>query len=120
RPSADLSQDYRRFAFPIRPPTRTVTTDRVAPATVGTSITFTATGSRGTAPYQFKWWLWNGSAWNVIQDWSPSATFVWTPTVANPNYQLIAWIRSAGDTADLFESYTQFAFAITAPRPKPP
>ena len=66
-------------------------------------------------PYQYKWWLWNGSAWNVVQDWSTGATFVWTPAVANPSYQLIAWVRSAGDTADLFESYTQFAFPVTGP-----
>ena len=113
--TVDLFEDYKRLPFPIRPATLTVTADRVAPATVGTTITFTAAGSGGTSPYQFKWWLWNGSAWNVVQDWSASATFVWSPTAANPGYQLIAWVRSAGDTADLFESYTQFAFAITGP-----
>ena len=66
-------------------------------------------------PYQYKWWLWNGSAWNVVQDWSTGATFVWTPAVANPSYQLIAWVRSAGDTADMFESYTLLAFPVTEP-----
>src|SRR5439155_22209474 len=106
--------------FPVPVTLNPITTDRPSPQDVGTTITFSAAATGGTAPYQYKWWLWNGSAWNVVQDWSPSATFVWTPAVANPNYQLIAWIRSAGDTADLFESYTQFAFAITAPRPKPP
>ena len=76
------------------------------------TITFTASASGGTAPYQFKWWLWNGTAWNIVQDWSASATFVWTPTVANSGYQVIAWVRSAGNTADLFESYTPLAFPI--------
>jgi len=113
--TADLSEDYKQLAFPIRPATLTVTADRVAPATVGAPVTFTAAGSAGTAPYQFKWWLWNGSAWNVVQEWSASTTFVWSPTVANPGYQLIAWVRSAGNTADLFESYTQFPFAVSGP-----
>ena len=49
------------------------------------------------------------------QDWSTGATFVWTPAVANPSYQLIAWVRSAGDTADMFESYTLLAFPVTEP-----
>ena len=50
-----------------------------------------------------------------FQDWSTGATFVWTPAVANPSYQLIAWVRSAGDTADMFESYTLLAFPVTEP-----
>src|SRR5947209_7818650 len=80
-------------------------------------MTFTASVSGGTAPYQYKWWLWNGTAWNIVQDWSGSATFVWTPTVANPNYQVIAWVRSAGNTVDKFESYKQLAFAINPSAP---
>src|SRR5439155_1233875 len=119
--TADLFEDYKRLAFPITPPAPAsmtgLTADKPSPQGPGVTITFTASASGGTTPYQFKWWLWNGSAWNVVQDWSPSATFVWTPAVANPNYQLIAWIRSAGDTADLFESYAQLAFAINPPPP---
>src|SRR5207253_1108909 len=83
----------------------------------GVSITFTASASGGTAPYQYKWWLWNGTAWNIVQDWNGSATLVWTPTVANPNYQVIAWVRSAGNTTDTFESYLPRAFAINPPAP---
>jgi hypothetical protein len=56
-----------------------------------------------------------GSGEATIPDWSASATFVWTPAVANPSYQLIAWVRSAGDTADTFESYTLLAFPVTGP-----
>src|SRR2546429_7098656 len=40
-----------------------------------------------------------------------------TPTVANPNYQVIAWVRSAGNTVDTFESYKQLAFAINPSAP---
>src|SRR5439155_516586 len=86
-----------------------IATDKPATQGPGVTIRFTASTSGGTAPYQYKWWLWNGTAWSIVQDWSASATFVWTPTVANPSYQLIAWVRSAGNTADTFESYKQLA-----------
>jgi len=56
--------------------------------------------------------LWNGSAWNVVQDWSASATFAWRPTTPNAAYEVIAWVRSAGNTADLFEDYKRLAFPI--------
>src|SRR3989475_4306908 len=103
------------FSVPVT--LTSITNDKPAPQSVGTSITFTASASGGIAPYQYKWWLWNGTAWNIVQDWSGSATFVWTPTVANPNYQVIAWVRSAGNTADTFESYKPRAFSINPPAP---
>ena len=114
--TADMLESYKQLAFAINPPAPAtltgITTDKPAPQGPGVTITFTASASGGTAPYQYKWWLWNGTAWNIVQDWSASATFVWSPMLANPSYQLIAWVRSAGDTADMFESYTQLAFPI--------
>jgi hypothetical protein len=41
----------------------TLTADHAAPQAPGTTVTLTAVESGGTAPYQFKWWLYNGSAW---------------------------------------------------------
>src|SRR2546427_4332585 len=114
--TTDTFESYLPRAFAINPPAPAtltgITTDKPAPQGPGVTITFTASASGGTAPYQYKWWLWNGTAWNIVQDWSASATFVWSPMLANPSYQLIAWVRSAGDTADMFESYTQLAFPI--------
>src|SRR5437870_373542 len=103
------------FSVPVT--LTSITNDKPAPQSVGTSITFTASASGGIAPYHYKWWLWNGTAWNIVQDWSGSATLVWTPTVANPNYQVIAWVRGAGNTTDTFESYLPRAFAINPPAP---
>src|SRR5438034_953287 len=117
--TADLWESYSQLAYPINPPAPAkltgITADKPAPQGPGATITFTASASGGTAPYQYKWWLWNGTAWTIVQNWSASATFVWTPTVANPSYQLIAWVRSAGNTADLWESYSQLAYPIKPP-----
>src|SRR5205085_1662663 len=53
----------------------TVTSDKASPQPAGTTITFTASASSGVSPYQYKWWIYNGSIWTMVQDWSSTATF---------------------------------------------
>src|SRR5262249_38238961 len=74
--------------------------NRAAPQPPGSTITFTATATAGTAPYQFKWWLSNGTTWAIARDWSTSNTFACTPSTPNPNASVGVWVRSAGETAD--------------------
>jgi cell wall-associated protease len=91
-----------------------LTANRTAPQPAGTTITFTATASGGTAPYQFKWWLWVGTGWWVVRDWGAGNTYTWTPTVANAQHQVTVWARSAGQTANVAEAYRgPLPFAIT-------
>jgi hypothetical protein len=75
-----------------------------APQTTGTTITFAASASGGTVPYQYKWLVYDGAAWTMAKDWSSSYSFAWTPTVANANYQVGVWVRSAGNTTDSYEN----------------
>ena len=58
----------------------------------GTALTLTATATGGTAPYQFKWWVWNGSAWSVARDWGTGNTLPWMPPVPG-NYEVHAGVR---------------------------
>src|SRR5438270_628787 len=81
------------------------TPDKASPQAAGTTITFTANASGGTAPYQYKWWLKSGSTWSMVKDWSSSATYAWTPGTAN-SYVVEVWGRSAGNNADTYEAYT--------------
>jgi cell wall-associated protease len=90
-----------------------LTADKAAPQPVGTTITFTATTSGGVTPYSFRWWLWDGTTWTLLRDWATGSTYAWTPTVANPNYRVGVWVRSAGATADAAESVMSIPFAIT-------
>ena len=66
----------------------------------GTSITFTAVATGGTAPYQYKWWIFDGTTWRLARDWSTSSTFVWTPTAPDA-YRIGVWVRDARTTADV-------------------
>ena len=69
------------------------------------------------APYQFKWWVWNGSAWSVGQDWNASPTFGWTPQAVGA-YEVHAWVRNNGVTADTWQAWGRLAYTVTtAPLP---
>jgi hypothetical protein len=90
----------------------TLTPNKTSPQSAGTTITFTASGSAGTAPYQYKWWLKSGSTWTMMQDWSSSTTFAWTPGSAN-SYTVEVWGRSAGNNVDTYEAYKDSSYSIT-------
>jgi subtilisin family serine protease len=70
-----------------------------SPQPVGATITFTATFTGGTAPYQTKWWVWDGTSWSVGQNWATTTTFAWTPA-APGTYVIGVWGRNAGNTVD--------------------
>jgi hypothetical protein len=92
--------------------TVTLTASHGAPQVQGTSIVFTAAGTGGTAPYQYKFWLYDGTTWTIGQNWSPTATFTWTPAAASANYKVWVWARSAGNTANASERMAGGSFAI--------
>ena len=81
-----------------------VTANLTAPQLAGTPITFTATAANGTAPYSYKWWVFNGTTWSVLQNWSASNTYTWTPSVANSAFRVGVWVRNAGSTADTYDN----------------
>ncbi|MEO8680887.1 MAG: hypothetical protein ABI665_17680 [Vicinamibacterales bacterium] len=87
--------------------------NRMAPLPAGSTVVWTATPTAGVAPYQYKWWVFDGDAWIIIGDWSTSNTLAWTPTAANANYRVGVWVRSAGNTVDAMEASTATPFAIT-------
>jgi hypothetical protein len=79
----------------------TLTSNLLSPQVAGTPITFTAGASGGGAtPYQFKWWLFDGTTWTMLRDWGTATAYTWTPTTANANYRVGIWARDATSTAD--------------------
>jgi hypothetical protein len=52
-----------------------LTSSRSSPRAAGSQLTFTATATGGTAPYQYKWWIDMGDGSFVLaRDWSSQAT----------------------------------------------
>jgi hypothetical protein len=82
-----------------------------SPAAPGTSITFTATANGGTAPYQYKWWVHDGTGWVVAREWSTSRTLTWRPTIEGA-YMVAVWVRNAGVTADASQAMWQVQYII--------
>jgi hypothetical protein len=82
-----------------------LTANLTAPQIVGTPITFTAAAVNGTAPYSYKWFVSSdGVNWTMLQNWSASNTYTWTPTAANSAFRIGVWVRSANNTADSYDN----------------
>ncbi len=94
----------------------TLTADRPAPQPAGTSVTFTANPTGGVAPLQFKWLTYSSATgWTVARNWSPSAVFTWTPTVADAAAQVTVWARSAWNLANAAEKSADLGYPVVAP-----
>ncbi len=102
----------------LQPPMTGVTlsADKVAPQLPGTTVTFTAAGTGGVAPYSYKFLLTsnNWATYTIVQDWSTSPTWAWTAGPPNA-YQVGVWARSAWDTADALEVGTAVGYVIALP-----
>ena len=97
-----------------------LTANAIAPQRPNTTITWTALPAGGVAPHQYQWWVFDGANW-VSTPWSTSSTFAWTPVVANANYRVAVWVRSAGNSGSQ-EAAAEAFFAIsgaTAVSPPP-
>lgn len=77
----------------------TLTTNITSPPRLGTTIELTAAGSGGTPPYAYRFWVqpWGG-VWQIVRDWSATATHLWTPTAAG-GYNVTVEGRGSGATA---------------------
>lgn len=95
-----------------------LTTSVVSPQPTGTSVVLTATPRGGTAPISYRFWLqsWRTGVWEILQDWSTTATFTWVPS-APGGYNLAVEARSAGATNA--EVQSAINYEITAPTAGP-
>jgi hypothetical protein len=80
---------------------QSLTPDRASPQRVATAVTWTALASGGTPPLAYQFFvqrLEDGSGFQVVQPWGPSAAVTLAPTVAG-TYVVAVWVRSAGGSA---------------------
>jgi FtsP/CotA-like multicopper oxidase with cupredoxin domain len=86
------------------------------PSPAGTSITWTATATGGTAPLQYQFWRYDFGTgiWTNVQAYSTTATFTWTSPTAG-SYQLAVQVRNAGSVAPYDAVLGTPKFVIGAP-----
>ena len=90
------------------------------PVQYGNAVTWTATASGGTAPLQYQFWRRSDASgtWTLVQDYSTTASYTWTPTITEVGaYNLQVWVRSAGSTASYEAFRSTPLFAITGGPP---
>jgi hypothetical protein len=88
--------------------------NKAEPQPTGTAITWSAVPSGGTAPFVYKWFLFDGATWHVLVNWTSNASLAWTPSAANANYRVRVWVKAAGNAADQPEAAAEKGFSITA------
>ncbi len=92
-----------------------ITANRTSPVAPGTTVTWTASATGGTAPLQYQFWLYSpSSGWSLLQAYSTSNTVSWVPASAG-TYTVQAWVRSAGSTATYDAWKNSTAMAVTSP-----
>jgi hypothetical protein len=89
----------------------TLSPSPAAPQAHGTPITLTGGATcLGTPAYRF-WVRAPGGSWKIVQDYSSSNTFAWTPTVAG-TFSLEVDVRDQGATAS-YEAVSNVTFQAT-------
>jgi hypothetical protein len=90
----------------------TVAPNVSAPRAANTTITWTASATGGEGPLQYKWAVFDGTTTTVVADWSTNATYQWTPTVANANYQVSVRVRGGWNSGNAEQNSAPVAFPI--------
>jgi Bacterial Ig domain len=105
------------FFYQIETPatTVTVTPNLAAPRAPGTPITFTATATGGSGPFEYRFWVNNGNGYAVAQNYSSANTFIWTPTKPGI-YDILVDVRGFGSTVFRDALTTLLAYQV-APAP---
>jgi hypothetical protein len=74
-------------------------------------VTFSTTATGGKAPYEFKWWVFDGETWKVGHNWSSNATFNWRPNKSG-RYIVAVWARNAGVKVDASQALAQTLYTV--------
>jgi hypothetical protein len=85
------------------------------PVWTNTPVTWTAVASGGTAPYSYKFWVFNGTSWSIGRDWGASNSWTWTPSVAG-NYEIQVWVRNAGSSANYDAWLASTPYVVNGPQ----
>lgn len=87
-----------------------LTSNAALPANAGTTITWTAGATGGTAPLEYQFWRQDNGTWRMVRDYSSQNSYSWITTASDVGQHAIqARVRSVG-SAGAYES--QMATAV--------
>jgi hypothetical protein len=106
--ASDLLQISQGPAF-----AQSLTSSLALPVKAGTTVTWTATASGGTAALEYQFWRQDGSTWILAQDYSPLNSYTWFTTAASVgSHQIQVRVRSTGSSAAFDSQMTTGTFSI--------
>ena len=84
------------------------TANKTSPQVSGSSITFTATANSGSSTL-YKFYVYDGSSWKTVQDYSSKNSFTWQPT-STGSYKIRCRVKLGESGSDA--SYMDIPFNI--------
>ena len=81
----------------------------LAAVKLGQRAVFTASVS-GTGTYHYKWWMYDGTAWTLRQNWSTSNKFTWKSSSTSASHRMRVWVRRSTSVADAPEGTAEQPF----------
>ena len=91
-----------------------LTSNPTVPRPYGTLITWTATTTGGIAPVSYEFWRLDAGTWVLVQPYSTTNTYAWTPTLADVgSHQIAVWVKNNGSGATYDAYRLTAAFNIT-------
>jgi N-acetylmuramoyl-L-alanine amidase len=105
--SSNQYDDYFAFKYVVvdSPDMTSVSTDISSPSKVNTDINITATAVDGTQKL-YKFWVYNGESWNVLQEYLPSNSYTWTPKTSG-NYKISVHVKDINSVNE-YDDYGAF------------
>ena len=71
-----------------------ITPDQPGPHLAGTAVLFTASGT-GSSGYQYRFWLFDGVSWSMVQDYGVGATWSLPASTPAGNYTIAVDVRTS-------------------------
>jgi hypothetical protein len=68
--------------------------DQPSPHPAGTAVVFTASG-QGSSGYQYRFWLYDGVSWSMVQDYGVGATWTLLESTPAGNYTIGVDVRTS-------------------------
>jgi RHS repeat-associated protein len=88
--------------------------DHASPQPTGSAITWTATGTGGVLPVQYRFERQDAGVWSEVQAYSSTNTYSWTPGTADAgDHSVRVSVRNAGAVND-FDDTRTLAMTITS------
>ena len=86
----------------------TISPDQSSPHAAGTAVRLTAQG-QGSTSYQYRFWLFDGTSWNLVQDYPIGSSWTLPASAPAGNYVIAVDVRTSNSVDRDAVSYLGYA-----------